>query len=51
MNKIYKMMLVGAMGLLSGCSADLLEIDNPNEETNTTNRNKPVDAKAGVNAC
>ena len=51
MNKIYKMMLVGAMGLLSGCSADLLDIDNPNEVTNTTYWNKPEDATAGVNAC
>ena len=45
------MMLVGAMGLLSGCSADLLDIDNPNEVTNTTYWNKPEDATAGVNAC
>ena len=46
MNKIYKMMLVGAMGLLSGCSADLLDIDNPNEVTNTTYWNRYLDALA-----
>ena len=37
--------------LLMGCSADLLNIDNPNEATSTTFWRTEADAVAGVNAC
>lgn len=51
MKKIYRLMLAGAMVLCTGCSADLLDIKNPNEVTNTTYWTSETDAIAGVNAC
>ena len=52
MKKIYcGLMLAATLTLGSGCSASLLDIDNPNEVTNETFWNKPEDATAGVNAC
>lgn len=51
MKKIKKIILAGAFILLAGCSAGLLDIDNPNETTNTTFWRSPDDASAGVNAC
>lgn len=39
------------MVFCTGCSADLLDIDNPNEVTIPTFWNKAADAEAGVNAC
>lgn len=45
------LMLSGAALLFAGCSSDLLDIDNPNEVTNSTFWTKPADATAGVNAC
>lgn len=51
MKKIYGLLLVGALTLCTGCSSSLLDIENPNEVTNTTYWNKAEDAQAGVNAC
>lgn len=51
MKKIYNFLLGSALVFCTGCSADLLDIDNPNEVTIPTFWNKAADAEAGVNAC
>lgn len=51
MKKIYGFLLAGTLMFGSGCSADLLDIENPNEVTNTTFWLSGEDAEAGVNAC
>ena len=51
MKNIYKFLMCGAFALCTGCSGDLLDIDNPNEVTIPTFWNKAEDAVAGVNAC
>ncbi len=51
MKKIYGLLVAGAMTLLTGCNADLLDIPNPNEATVTTYWKSADDAEAGVNAC
>lgn len=52
MKKIYGLLFAGALALgTTGCSSSLLDIENPNEVTNTTYWNKADDAEAGINAC
>lgn len=51
MKTIYGFLLAGALWLGAGCSADLLDIDNPNEATIPTFWKTAADAEAGVNAC
>ena len=51
MKRIDKYLMSGMILLSTGCSASLLDIDNPNEVTITTFWNKADDAVAGVNAC
>lgn len=51
MKKIYGLVLAGALSLCTGCSGDLLNIDNPNEATVPTFWKTAADAEAGVNAC
>lgn len=52
MKKIYRFLFAGVLALCAtGCSSSLLDIENPNEVTNTTFWKSADDAKAGVNAC
>lgn len=51
MKKIYQLLVVGVLFLFSGCSASLLDINNPNETTIPTFWKTASDAEAGVNAC
>lgn len=51
MKKIYELLVVGALSLCTACSADLLDIDNPNEATVPTFWKTASDAEAGVKAC
>lgn len=46
----YGLLLAGILSL-SSCNSDFLDIDNPNEVTNTTFWRSQSDALAGVNAC
>ena len=46
MKKIYNFLLGSALVFCTGCSADLLDIDNPNEVTIPIFWNKAADAEA-----
>ncbi len=50
MKYIYGLMIGAAMAL-SGCSSDLLDIQNPNEATTGTFWKTAEQAEAGINAC
>ncbi|HCC52420.1 MAG TPA: RagB/SusD family nutrient uptake outer membrane protein [Porphyromonadaceae bacterium] len=51
MKKIYGLLIASTLMLGTGCDSGLLDIENPNEVTNTTYWLSADDAQAGVNAC
>ena len=49
MKKIYRFLFAGVLALCAtGCSSSLLDIENPNEVTNTTFWKSADDAKAEI---